>query len=113
GVGSVYVPGYMSLIASYDRLLNPPPPVPDAGPPKPPEPEPVRPNEPAAAPLPEPAPAPPADSGCASTPGTLSNGTLLLVLGATLAGVARRRAMRRPRSPRLADDLGQTGRRSP
>jgi Peptidase family M23 len=99
GVGSVYVPGYMSLVGAYDRLLNPTPPVPDAGPAKPPEePEPARPTEPAATPLPEAPPASSAnDSGCASTSGTSPSGAYALGVAALTFGsiLRRRRTARR------------------
>jgi MYXO-CTERM domain-containing protein len=86
-VGSIFVPGYMSLVESYKTLLNPAPP--DAGvtitPPPPPPPS-------KAAPEPQaPAPPPPADTGCASTPGSIPSGALALALGAVVAAAVRRR----------------------
>lgn len=96
GLGSVYVPTYMSLVESYKDLLNPPPPPePDAGvvtSVAPTEPEPPRETETAAAPIEPEAPPPAAvDSGCASAPGSLSSGTVTFVVGALVAGAIRRR----------------------
>lgn len=69
GVGAVYVPTYLSLVQSYETLLNP---VPDAGTdaaPPPPAPPPVIQQTPAAAePVEPPPPAEdPSDGGCAVT----------------------------------------------
>ena len=96
GVGMVFVPTYMTLVESYDELLNPKPPVVDAGPPpapttEPTPPPPAPPKEPVAEePAPEPAPDA-VESGCASAPASASSGAFVLVVGAMVAGAIRRR----------------------
>lgn len=94
GVGMVFVPTYMTLIDSYDDLLNPKPPVVDAGPPpvttsEPPPSAPPK-DRPAEEPVPE---APPAagESGCASAPASASSGAFALVASAMVVGAIRRR----------------------
>jgi murein DD-endopeptidase MepM/ murein hydrolase activator NlpD len=99
GVGSVYVPGYLSLVKSYEAMISPP--VPDASVPEPPP--------PAAKPAPfkaeptEPDPvAPPAeeDSGCTFAPasarpsGTTESFGAVLALAALGIAIARRHKRR-------------------
>ena len=97
GVGSVYVPGYLSLVKSYETLQGLD--LPDAGPP-PAAPPPADPPTVQAAPVttePEPAPASD-DGGCASTGSTstpASFGAVLALAGLGMA-VARRRKRRAP-----------------
>ena len=95
GIGTVFVPTYMTLVESYKELLNPPPPSePDAGivtSVTPAEPEPPHEIETTSAPI-EPEPPPPAaDSGCASTPGPVPSGAVAIVVGALALGAIRRR----------------------
>lgn len=99
GVGSVYVPTYLTLVKSYDTLLNG---VPDASVPAatPPPPPPAAAPPPQAAPA-EPEPAPAADEsdgGCAFAPSTAS-GDATASFGAVLAlaalGMAARRRHKR------------------
>lgn len=88
GVGSVYVPGYLSLVKSYETLLGldaPDAAAPDAAPPpaKAPElQEAPRPSEP------EPAPAPEEDGGCTFAPSAAGGSQNAASFGAALALVA-------------------------
>jgi MYXO-CTERM domain-containing protein len=96
GVGSVYVPGYLSLIKSYETLQGLD--VPDAAPP-PAAPPPAAPPTPQAAPVTEPEPAPAeGDGGCAFAPAssrsTASFGAVLAL--AALGMAASRRKRRAP-----------------
>jgi len=98
GIGEVYVPTYLSLVGSYERLMGLAKPE-DAGTP---DIQPVAPPPAATvqeAPLPaEPEPAPQADaeSGCALTGrGAATSGAWMLAAAAALAVVGARRARRR------------------
>ncbi len=90
GVGSVYVPPYLSLVTAYKELVNPK----VEEPPPPPPPEAPAPKEEKAAPLPIEEPPPPAaeEDGCTfyKSPRKASFGGALL-LGAAIAVVLRRR----------------------
>ncbi|HSO39755.1 MAG TPA: hypothetical protein VLT33_44820, partial [Labilithrix sp.] len=92
GVGSVYVPTYLSLVQSYETLLNP---VPDAGPdaaPPPPAKPPTVQETPAAAPSVEPPPEEATDGGCAlGHSGARSAFGLALAMAALGMIAARRR----------------------
>ena len=89
GVGNVFVPPYLSLVRSYEELLNPTKKEPE--PVKAPEPPPAK--EETAAPLPVPVEPPPpaADEGCATSPSSPSGSTALVVLAALLLVVRKRR----------------------
>jgi MYXO-CTERM domain-containing protein len=88
GVGSVFVPPYLSLTQAYHTLLGldaPDASAPDAAPP------PAPPPTTQAAPLPtepEPAPAPEGDSGCAFAPFSATSSGTTTSFGAVLALVA-------------------------
>jgi MYXO-CTERM domain-containing protein len=89
GIGSVYVPTYLSLVQSYEYHLGIRTRVPEAGPPPPPEPAPEV-NE---TPLPaeEPPAPPPEDSGCAFGNAAPNATSFLVVLALAGLGVVRRR----------------------
>lgn len=90
GVGSVYVPTYLSLVESYETLLgiNQPDAGVDAAPP--PKDPPVVQQTPVAQPEPEPEPEPEAaaDGGCTFAPGFFSSRSTSTTFGAALALVA-------------------------
>jgi murein DD-endopeptidase MepM/ murein hydrolase activator NlpD len=91
GVGSVYVPPYLSLVKAYQTLLNP------KEEPPPPPPEKPAPKEEKAAPLPVPEEPPPPplaeDEGCTtSRPAPSGPASALLVFAAIAVVLRRRRA---------------------
>lgn len=91
GVGAVYVPPYLSLVESYDTLLNP---KPDAGPPDAAPPTPLQEAPVAPAPIPDAPPEEPTDSGCAFAPpsGSAPYGASFgVALGALALVIAARR----------------------
>lgn len=92
GVGSVYVPTYLSLVQSYETLLNPLPDAgPDAAPPPPAKPPTVQ-ETPAVAPPVEPPPEEATDGGCAlGHSGARSAFGLALAMAALGMIAARRR----------------------
>jgi murein DD-endopeptidase MepM/ murein hydrolase activator NlpD len=94
GVGSVYVPTYLSLVTSYEYHLGIKTRVPDAGPPPPPPPveEPVVKETPL--PAEEPAAPPPEDSGCACGNAAPNGTSLFIVTLVGLAAIVRRRQRR-------------------
>ena len=96
GVGSVYVPTYLSLIQSYEYHLGIKTRVPDAGPPPPPPPpaeEPVVKETPL--PAAEPPAPPPEDSGCAFGSAAPNGTSLVIVMLVGLGAVIRGRRGRR------------------
>lgn len=97
GVGSVYVPGYLSLVKSYETLLGLDPP--DAGPPPAAPPRDPAPTVQAAPVTTEPAPAPGSDDGgCASSGSTSTPASFGAVLALAALGMAfARRHKRRAR----------------
>jgi murein DD-endopeptidase MepM/ murein hydrolase activator NlpD len=98
GIGSVYVPTYLSLIQSYEYHLGIKTRVPDAGPPPTPPPPVEEPPVVKETPLPTeepPAPPPPEDSGCAFGKAAPNATSLLVVMLVGLGAVARARRARR------------------
>ena len=95
GVGSVYVPTYLSLVQSYEYHLGIRTRTPDAGPPPPPPPITREPPVVKETPMPaeETSAPPPEDSGCASVKAA-PNATSLAILMLVGLGVAARRRER-------------------
>lgn len=93
GIGSVYVPTYLSLVRSYEYHLGIRTRTPDAGPPPPPppvaEPAPVVKETPL--PADEPPGLPPEDSGCACGNAAPNGTSLLIVTLVGLTAIVRRR----------------------
>jgi hypothetical protein len=90
GIGSVYVPTYLSLVSAYEYHLGIKTRVPDAGPPPPPpEPPPVVKETPI--PAEEPPGPPPEDSGCAFGSAAPNGTSLAIVVLVGLGALARRR----------------------
>jgi murein DD-endopeptidase MepM/ murein hydrolase activator NlpD len=95
GVGSVYVPTYLSLVTSYEYHLGIKTRTPDAGPPPPPPPvveTPVVKETPL--PAEEPPAPPPEDSGCACGNAAPNGTSLFIVMLVGVGSLVRRRRAR-------------------
>lgn len=97
GIGSVYVPTYLSLVQAYEYHLGIKTRVPDAGPPPPPPPPVEQPPVVKETPLPAEEPrqsSPPEDSGCASVNAAPNATSLFIVMLVGIGSIVRRRRAR-------------------